>query len=498
MNSSKGYSDPHPGDTYIRRTSSELSTRVQASQNLGKRRATVGYECGLSDDETDVDNSIPSMEQENDESDLIPPHLIDVVAERLLFKRPRSISNLGSVEPLGSRNIPYQDCLQTKPTFDNQSVTGSLTNADGYLADMKIDRCVKAEYSREADSRRSQSPYNSFLAVPSMLESASTLPAWLLKEAEAAAVAAAAADRRVARYLGLLGAAVGADIAGARGWAEHSDAILDPAFSFSRGESVFRKSRTELGCEDYRINLGKDLRFTGAQMNFGPDRAADIESFAHGQQGLGPRATSVKRADFESRDHVYEISSEGGSCQPSPEGPILSLCGDLSEDEVTGSLTPLDLGNPAIDPASARHTPRTMIPEAATVEMDDFYTAASVLDLGGEHHSHSTSFPEKSLDAEYKTHSESLSKTLLDGSEVPASADLHCLFGTGGLEFSPEVDGVHWMYANAGCAVKTGRGDESGGGGDDCGGRCLRSNIGEATWDPLHAHTADDDDARWW
>jgi hypothetical protein len=52
-------------------------------------------------------------------------------------------------------------------------------------------------------------------------------------------------------------------------------------------------------------------------------------------------------------EDVIEVSSEGGSCQPSPEVPVLSLCDDFD-------IAPLELGNPAMN-RSLHHSSHTMI-----------------------------------------------------------------------------------------------------------------------------------------
>lgn len=61
----------------------------------------------------------------------------------------------------------------------------------------------------------------------------------------------------------------------------------------------------------------------------------------------GPKAA---QADPYDAYEVYEVSSEGGSCQPSPEGPVLNLCDD------SDLLPELDLGQPAfLGPPSSRN-----------------------------------------------------------------------------------------------------------------------------------------------
>jgi len=69
-----------------------------------------------------------------------------------------------------------------------------------------------------------------------------------------------------------------------------------------------------------------------------------------------PQSTSFRRSalsgdadcfdGFEDcfEDDVIEVSSEGGSCQPSPDVPVLSLCDDLE-------IAPLELGDPAMNPS---------------------------------------------------------------------------------------------------------------------------------------------------
>jgi hypothetical protein len=71
----------------------------------------------------------------------------------------------------------------------------------------------------------------------------------------------------------------------------------------------------------------------------------------------GPQSTPFRRSgvagdvgcfvgfeDCFEDDEVIEVSSEGGSCQPSPDVPVLSLCDDLE-------IAPLELGDPAMNPS---------------------------------------------------------------------------------------------------------------------------------------------------
>lgn len=74
-------------------------------------------------------------------------------------------------------------------------------------------------------------------------------------------------------------------------------------------------------------------------------------------------------------DHdVIEVSSEGGSCQPSPEVPTLSLCDDLDD------LAPLDLGVPAV--TSVLHPTHTMTATAVATVTDLTGGSSGVLELG--------------------------------------------------------------------------------------------------------------------
>ncbi len=209
----------------------------------------------------------------------------------------------------------------------------------------------------------------------------SALPAWLLMEAEAAAVAAAAADRRVARYLGLLGAAVGAEALGARPLADPCD-VYDMPFSspeaarWSSQECDLR-ARAPLRRESW-TSAEAALRYGGMS---GPGSRGPLPAVAADSPAFAKR----RGAHYDAC--VYEISSEGGSCQPSPEGPVLSLCGDLEEEcggraRAGDALTPLDLGDPAIDPAAARPAARTMVAAPLAAEESDAYADAG-LDLGG-------------------------------------------------------------------------------------------------------------------
>jgi hypothetical protein len=495
------------GGHHMRRASSEMTIPVRAHTSLGKRSNSSKFEHGHSDDETDVDTSIPSAHQGSDDADFIPPHLIDVVAERLLFKRPRAFDHHTPVGSHGRRDFRYDPSVELRSSFE--SAMGPIPKSGGYQhpgVKFEEESQFQAEFHRERIHRSMPSPCNSYLAAPSFSESASslptsssTLPAWLLKEAEAAAVAAAAADRRVARYLGLLGAAVGADVGNVHAWSEHSEPFHSLAFDSPIAQSI-RRSATELcggGQRVYRPAMGNDCRsFVEADLCRGADGPTDSEIHAQRRFKAHPRGGVCVKSDEAGRadDDVCEVSSEGGSCQPSPEAPVLSLCGDLDEDEIEESLTPLDLGNPAIDPSAARHTPRTMVPEAATMEVEAMYPGSALDVEVGRNEPSDAKRPGDSaaFRGDYAAQAGALDAQRAEEECLAGDADLRCLFGAGSSEFAAGVDGGdHWL--SSGCASD--RGTPTAHCAEADGGGCLRGEVEMAPWDALHTHA---DGGAWW
>jgi hypothetical protein len=338
------------------------------------------HELGVPDSFVDVDSTdeegdpavTVTKEEEVTDEGLIPSHLIDVVAQRLLSKRPRPLVNASHdrhfMEGLSAREA----CLQSS-RYSSRYSSWTSHGAGG--------RGPKADYHTQSYGHRT-SPDLSFSTppMPSYCHNSdkpSALPAWLLMEAEAAAVAAAAADRRVARYLGLLGAAVGAEAVGGRPSTDQSDSY-DISYNAAQGEpwpalEYNNHSRNSLRRESW---TSAD---TGLRLGSTRPQGLYLQSPCEDSPVLG------RRHGAHDKMCVYEISSEGGSCQPSPEGPVLSLCCDLGEDHgyragAGDALTPLDLGDPAIDPAAARPAARTMVSAPLVAEDNDVY-ADSGLDL---------------------------------------------------------------------------------------------------------------------
>jgi len=372
---------PHDEYSHGRRSHGRRSDSPQpiTPVPIGKRKHHV---LGVSDAFLDVDStdeeggpavSISKEEEVTDEG-LIPSHLIDVVAQRLLSKRPRPLVS-------ASQDRHFMEGRDSR--FQNSRYSSWTSHcADG--------RGSNGDYLSQSYGHR-PSPDVSFSTPPMPSYShnsdkPSALPAWLLMEAEAAAVAAAAADRRVARYLGLLGAAVGAEAVGGHPSTDHSNSY-DMSYNAPEAEpwsapEYNSRSQNSLRRESW-TSAEAVLRLSGAS---GPESRGSLSRGLCLQSPL--EDTPVGRRHGAHNDAcVYEISSEGGSCQPSPEGPVLSLCGDLGEDHGyrTGAgdaLTPLELGDPAIDPAAARPAARTMVTAPLVAEESDIYGDSGGLDLG--------------------------------------------------------------------------------------------------------------------